>query len=146
MVDILDFADIIGPGGKGLEGEDNDLDLSEDDDFGLSEASTDEDESLDGSGSDAETAGGDEEAEGTEDDEDAEDDENAEDVDVKNERDDVVLPAPNSVATPATSDPPQKYIPPHMRAAALAEKAAGDVKKVEERRKLDRKVQGCLNK
>ena len=47
---------------------------------------------------------------------------------------------------PSTMSMPSKYIPPHLRAAALAEKAAGDVKKVEERRKLERKVQGCLNK
>ena len=41
---------------------------------------------------------------------------------------------------------PTKYIPPHLRAAALAEKAAGDEKKAEERRKLERKAQGLLNK
>jgi nucleolar MIF4G domain-containing protein 1 len=48
-----------------------------------------------------------------------------------------------------TSDPATtttKYIPPHLRAAALAERAAGDSQKVEIRRKLERKAQGCLNK
>lgn len=41
---------------------------------------------------------------------------------------------------------PSRYVPPHMRAALLAEKAAGDKEKMEEKRKLERKLQGLLNK
>ncbi|ODN78032.1 hypothetical protein L202_05115 [Cryptococcus amylolentus CBS 6039] len=41
---------------------------------------------------------------------------------------------------------PTKYIPPHLRAAQLAEKAKGDKAKIEARLKLERKAQGLLNK
>lgn len=56
---------------------------------------------------------------------------------------DDAAPAPAPGSAPAE---PTKYVPPHLRAAALAEKAAGDAQKIEERRKLERKTQGLLNK
>ncbi|KLT45053.1 ARM repeat-containing protein [Cutaneotrichosporon oleaginosum] len=50
-------------------------------------------------------------------------------------------------AQPPTPAPaPGRYIPPHLRAAQLAEKAAGDGAKAAERAKLERKAQGLLNK
>lgn len=53
--------------------------------------------------------------------------------------------------TPAPDAAPEapvagRYIPPHLRAAALAEKSAGDGAKALERIKLERKAQGLLNK
>ena len=44
------------------------------------------------------------------------------------------------------SEGPKRYIPPYLREAQLAEKAAGDKEKLEEKRKLDRRVKGLLNK
>ncbi|BEI81480.1 hypothetical protein CcaverHIS002_0206400 [Cutaneotrichosporon cavernicola] len=41
---------------------------------------------------------------------------------------------------------PGRYVPPHLRAAMLAEKAAGDGARAAERAKLERKAQGLLNK
>lgn len=46
----------------------------------------------------------------------------------------------------STAPAPGRYVPPHMRAAQLAEKAAGDSAKAAEREKLQRKAQGLLNK
>lgn len=48
--------------------------------------------------------------------------------------------------TAAATTAPTRYVPPHMRAAQLAEKAAGDSVKAAERVKLERKAQGLLNK
>lgn len=47
---------------------------------------------------------------------------------------------------PAPAAPAGRYIPPHLRAAQLGEKAATDGAKVAERMKLERKAQGLLNK
>ncbi len=47
---------------------------------------------------------------------------------------------------PAPAPAPGRYVPPHLRAAQLAEKAAGDGAKAAERAKLERKAQGLLNK
>lgn len=53
-------------------------------------------------------------------------------------------------AAPAADDSeapvPTRYVPPHLRAAQLAEKAAGDGARAAERAKLERKAQGLLNK
>lgn len=136
--DILDFADIIGPGGSGLQGEEDDLGLSEEEDFDESDEE-DDDEVASGDDVSDDALGSDDEEEDAADVSDghsmAEDDLEKQDA-----------PTTSETSGTESAAPPQKYIPPHMRAAALAEKAAGDVKKVEERRKLDRKVQGCLNK
>lgn len=52
--------------------------------------------------------------------------------------------AEKSTLSPAA--PAGRYIPPHLRAAQLGEKAAADGAKVAERIKLERKAQGLLNK
>ena len=136
--DILDFADIIGPGGSGLQGEEDDLGSSEEEDFDESDEEEDDEVASGDDVSDDASGADDEEDDAA----DASDGHSMANGDLEEQ-----VP-PTTIETSATESavPPQKYIPPHMRAAALAEKAAGDVKKVEERRKLDRKVQGCLNK
>lgn len=50
------------------------------------------------------------------------------------------------LATSAPAAPTGRYVPPHLRAAQLGEKAATDGAKVAERIKLERKAQGLLNK
>lgn len=52
----------------------------------------------------------------------------------------------DEVPPPAPAAPAGRYIPPHLRAAQLGEKAATDGAKVAERMKLERKAQGLLNK
>lgn len=52
-------------------------------------------------------------------------------------------PAPSS-STDASA--PTKYIPPHLRAAQLEEKAKGNKEKAEEKIRLERKAQGLLNR
>ncbi|KAK1925706.1 osmoregulation-related protein [Papiliotrema laurentii] len=167
--DILEFADIIGPGGKGLSKEDR---VDDDDfDFGSEDDEASGDELSFGEQSDEETDGGEggEDADGSigssEDDEDLGDDSASEGRNESEERsddgeetdgeaeewagiDDSIPRSPSSEDAPAQAAlaEPAKHIPPHLRAAALAEKAAGDEKKAEERRKLERKTQGLLNK
>ena len=162
--DILDFADIIGPGGKGLvageESDDNGFDLSDldeeeeddsedgsEDPYGLEDGTSGDEQS--GDESDAgEEQGGDTEGEDTE----AEGSENSSDPDGVHLLDEeepwkgIQDETPTAAAPAPAAAEPTKYIPPHLRAAALAEKAAGDAQKIEERRKLERKAQGLLNK
>jgi nucleolar MIF4G domain-containing protein 1 len=47
---------------------------------------------------------------------------------------------------PAEAAAATKYVPPHMRATQLAEKAQGSKEKALGRQKLERKLQGLLNK
>jgi len=158
-VDLLDFADLIGPGGKGLkrdrededseeDEDDDDLDLDldleadsdeeedEDEEEGLEDSDmydTDPDDLAEKHGRPREPSelygGGDDE-----DEEEAEIDlSEDEPTDVKDEGD----------GTPVAAT---KYVPPHMRAAQLAEKAQGSKEKALSRQKLERKLQGLLNK
>jgi len=162
--DILDFADIIGPGGKGLvageESDDNGFDLSDLDDeeeegseegsedpYGLEDGASgdepSEDESDVGEEQEGDTEGEDDEAE------ESETPSDPDGVDLLDEEEswNGIQDEDSTAAAPAPSAAePTKYIPPHLRAAALAEKAAGDAQKIEERRKLERKTQGLLNK
>lgn len=162
--DILDFADIIGPGGKGLvageESDDNGFDLSdldeeEDDDsedgsedpYGLEDGTSGDEQSGDESDAGEEqgedTEGEDTEAEGSEKYSDPDGIDLLDDEESWNGiQDEDPMPAG---PVPSAAEP-TKYIPPHLRAAALADKAAGDAQKIEERRKLERKTQGLLNK
>lgn len=53
----------------------------------------------------------------------------------------------DSTASSSTEAPaPSKYIPPHLRAAQLEEKAKGNKEKAEEKVRLERKAQGLLNR
>lgn len=126
MAGLLDFADIIGPGGKGL-----DLDQSED------EGSGDDDV-------EEEQSGLSDEAEGEEDDDDDDEDEeeNVSEAD-QPERNQIIEPVDVSEVK---GEAPTKYIPPSLRAAQIAEKSNGDASKVAEKLKLERKTQGLLNK
>lgn len=115
-------------GGEGGEDADGSIGSSEDDeDLGDDSASDGRDESEERSDDGEETDGEAEEWAGI---------------------DDSIPRSPSSEDAPAQAAlaEPAKYIPPHLRAAALAEKAAGDEKKAEERRKLEKKTQGLLNK
>lgn len=62
--------------------------------------------------------------------------------------DDAEPSAPSdSTASSSTDAPaPSKYIPPHLRAAQLEEKAKGNKEKAEEKVRLERKAQGLLNR
>lgn len=163
--DLLDFADVIGPGGRGLrrnasaeaesdlDGDDLDIDGEvtgsdddDDDEMDLDGLVGSEDE--DGSVSDADPddeldvdlSEGSEATDGDGDDGSLASDSNA-DAELnggKNDTNGSTVPTP---ATPAT-----KYIPPHLRAAQLAEKAQGSKEKTVERQKLERRTQGLLNK
>lgn len=145
--DLLDFADRIGPGGKGLkrdrddgDSEDDDLDL----DLDMSEEETDDDEDED------------EDADSTVDDVDPDDllgDEpsDLDEADIESEGAEINLSEDEATSVKNDEDEgeaaaPTKYVPPHMRAAQLAEKAQGSKEKALSKQKLERKVQGLLNK
>ena len=151
IIDLLDFADLIGPGGKGLkrdradsdedDGEDsdeddlNDIDLSEgeasdEEDIGDSEADTDPDDLI-SEGEPSELLEEDESSQGEA------------EIDLSENEASETEPQQEEeeAAAPAT-----KYVPPHMRAAQLAEKAQGSKEKALSRQKLERKLQGLLNK
>ncbi|KAK6905960.1 hypothetical protein I203_106795 [Kwoniella mangroviensis CBS 8507] len=158
--DLLDFADVVGPGGMGLkrDGEDeSDLEQDDEDD---DDSDDDDRMDLDGLDEDDDLREDDDE----EDDEGSEvdkDGESNEDVNLDGEtsedepgvEDDVKQPEDNATNTAAsigdtTSDAaaPTKYVPPHLRAAQLEENAKGNKQKAEELIKLERKAQGLLNK
>ena len=164
--DLLDFTDLIGPGGKGLSKEDaldddgfgpGSSDEEEEDDDGLNldlnlgedseeEESEEDDDEEEGSGTDEEEDE-DEDGEGESADDDGGSDEEAEEWHgIASSRGSSPAEADTAPAPVAEAPVPTKYVPPHLRAAALAEKAAGDKDKIEERRKLERKAQGLLNK
>lgn len=141
---------MIRPGGQGLKRDrgasDDDDDDDEDDDDemdldGLSEL----DGSLDLDSDDASEVDEDDnasqddaEVDLSEDDSDRHSDKEGQSDDDADEEDGSTQPEPAQTAT--------KYVPPHMRAAQLAEKAKGSKEKVVERQKLERKTQGLLNK
>ncbi|WVQ97462.1 hypothetical protein IAU59_004575 [Kwoniella sp. CBS 9459] len=201
LSDILDFADDIGPGGKGLKGADKGLasDEDEDDIFDLdgtvdgdsdvqdeedaeSEVSEnhDDDDDDDDDEMDAEVWGGIKSDGGDSASEDGKDDSDGEEqeIDLNSEASETDSPkwtdrqgtgessnggdsykASDSTTINGTSlsnesglistadaPAPTKYVPPHLRAAQLEEKARGSKEKVEERIRLERKAQGLLNK
>lgn len=128
---------MIGPGGKGLkrdreesdddeDDEDEDDLLAETDDDGGSDLEADTDESEEGDELDLELEEG-----ATDEEEDV-----TGDIDLSEEE-------PSAPPDPA---PATKYVPPHMRAAQLAEKAQGSKEKNLSTQKLERKLQGLLNK
>jgi nucleolar MIF4G domain-containing protein 1 len=150
--DLLDFADMIGPGGKGLkrdredDGEDEDgldFDDEDEDDFGLGMDSEDEDEEED-------EEDGDSDLHDTDPDDlsDAQLTDSAfddgEEIDLS--ENDESKPSAKEIEATETPKPATKYVPPHMRAAQLAEKAQGSKEKALSRQKLERKLQGLLNK
>jgi nucleolar MIF4G domain-containing protein 1 len=141
----------------GDESDENGFDMSDldDDDGDQSEGESDEDfdEKSDGLDSDEVSEDGEDDLSGAES-EDVERSEGSSDQDSGDLLDEEepwngiaedTGPAVDVAVAPAAAEP-TKYIPPHLRAAALAEKAAGDAQKIEERRKLERKTQGLLNK
>lgn len=109
---------------------------------------------------DNDEGGSEEDGESAEDEEEASDDAGEdEDVDLdesgdssEGESDDEDEPATgvkeaaDAAAAPEPATPAGRYVPPHLRAAQLGEKAATDGAKVAERIKLERKAQGLLNK
>ncbi|KAK8866155.1 hypothetical protein IAR55_001306 [Kwoniella newhampshirensis] len=156
--ELLDFADVIGPGGEGLKGKSGEEESEEDEDILDSE-----DESMEGDLSDEQDLDDDEseddsESDGSDgegelhsyDDEDmVEENRDRENVDQDGKNDDnnndedrsaVIL---NLTAEAIAST---KYVPPHLRAAQLEERARGNKAKTEERIRLERKAQGLLNK
>jgi nucleolar MIF4G domain-containing protein 1 len=149
--DLLDFADMIGPGGKGLkrdraesdndDDEDSDEDEDEDDldDLDLSEEEGEEtDEDADTDPDDLISEG-----EPSELDDGIQSSQEEAEIDLSENEvsDSGDLEEEKEAAAPAT-----KYVPPHMRAAQLAEKAQGSKEKALSRQKLERKLQGLLNK
>jgi nucleolar MIF4G domain-containing protein 1 len=147
--DLLDFADIIGPGGKGLnqdesgDEEDEEEEEEEGSDFDLSGSDIDdsgEDDEPESDGDGDEDESDEDEASAEEGDGDEDEDTDGEDKDRKEDIGTEATPAPIAETAPT------KYIPPSLRAAQLAEKSKGDASKVAEKLKLDRKVQGLLNK
>jgi nucleolar MIF4G domain-containing protein 1 len=135
MGDLLDFADMIGPGGKGLkrdraESDDEDDDDSDEDEDDLDDIDISE-------GEDEET---DEDADADPDDLISEGEPSELDDGIQSSQEEAEIDLSEN-ETPAT-----KYVPPHMRAAQLAEKAQGSKEKALSRQKLERKLQGLLNK
>jgi nucleolar MIF4G domain-containing protein 1 len=152
--DLLDFADRIGPGGKGLKRDREDDDSENDDldlDLDMSEEETDDDDDQE-----------DEDAGSTVDDIDPDDlldDEpsDLDEADIESEGAEINLSEDEATSVKDDADDaddadeeeaaaPTKYVPPHMRAAQLAEKAQGSKEKALSKQKLERKVQGLLNK
>lgn len=158
--DLLDFADALGPGGRGLRkgevsdgsdselgsnlgdflsDEDEDAERSDDNESGVEEGEED--------GSEAEDA----ETSVTSDEQQVVDEEEGEEWAgiASDDSDGEEAGAATGDAVPTaeeTAPAAGRYLPPHMRAAQLAEKAAGDSVKAAERVKLERKAQGLLNK
>ena len=160
--DLLDFADIIGPGGEGLRRENASSAAPNSD----SDASN-----LEGiNESELEASSGDDDDDNFNEDEVDADDQSESDgpedhVDVSMEEGDVTGSSDGSDhsrkddagvdvgkgAAPQVVDDQEPtrsttYIPPHLRAAQLKEKAQADKGQAEARANLDRKVQGLLNK
>jgi nucleolar MIF4G domain-containing protein 1 len=117
--------------------DDDDLDL----DLDMSEEGTDDDED-------------DEDADSTVNDLDPDDllDDEPSDLDEADNESEGEIDLSGGEATSVKDDEeeataaPTKYVPPHMRAAQLAEKAQGSKEKALSKQKLERKLQGLLNK
>ncbi|WVW82576.1 hypothetical protein I302_104587 [Kwoniella bestiolae CBS 10118] len=155
--DLLDFADVVGPGGMGLkrDQEESELDGEEDDE-------SDEDMmDLDGLDEESDLGEGteedeeDEEEESEDDDDDEQKDSGHDDQISEIDRDEEVDEKQTSdvkdldlqpTEIPTNPSAPTKYVPPHLRAAQLEESAKGNKQKAEEMIKLERKAQGLLNK
>ncbi|WWD17639.1 hypothetical protein CI109_102080 [Kwoniella shandongensis] len=152
--DLLDFANDIGPGGRGLKGklgeeesddEDEDMsDLDDENDDGMDLGSDEEEIDLD----EDDSAG---EEEVSDDDMEDDDDGDVGSDEPASEGGDKAIPddeeeKPETTVTPSEPAAPTKYVPPHLRAAQLEEKARGNKEKNEERIRLERKAQGLLNK
>lgn len=60
--------------------------------------------------------------------------------------DDASTPSDSTASSSTDAPAPSKYIPPHLRAAQLEEKAKGNKEKAEEKVRLERKAQGLLNR
>ncbi|OXG77281.1 MIF4G/MA4 domain-containing protein [Cryptococcus neoformans A2-102-5] len=162
--DLLNFAEAFERGGKGVNkqilddendegifdfGEENEDDAEEEseedqdeDDDEDNETDLDEDEEEEFMGFSDQ---GDQEEEGdVSEEEDASPAQEKHQTRPDNEEPSVSLnPAPSS-STDASA--PTKYIPPHLRAAQLEEKAKGNKEKAEEKIRLERKAQGLLNR
>jgi nucleolar MIF4G domain-containing protein 1 len=146
MGDLLDFADMIGPGGKGLkrdraESDDEDDDDSDEDEDDLDDIDISE-------GEDEET---DEDADADPDDLISEGEPSELDDGIQSSQEEAEIDlSENEASNPGDLEeietPATKYVPPHMRAAQLAEKAQGSKEKALSRQKLERKLQGLLNK
>lgn len=140
-IDLLDFTEKL-ESGKLDRGDLSDSDEDDDEDeemgFGVSDDEVDLSEGEDEEGDEGEDEDEDEDVDDSEEEEEeAESDEGEEQVD------------PSDIGDGSPAEPeavPTRYVPPHMRAAMLAEKAAGDSNKALERGKLERKAQGLLNK
>lgn len=151
----MDFADVIGPGGSGLnqdeeDAESDDMGSEMDDEDLLSDDEEDlSDEDEDGNSSADEEGSASDQDLNAEDDQDSDEDKDDVQAEItaegKEEWQGIESPTSPHEEEGAPVEA-TRYIPPHLRAAALAEKAAGDKGKIEERRKLDRKAQGILNK
>ena len=145
-VELLDFADIIGPGGNGLQRDQPDDDEEEEEDGFRAEHDLHEQ-------SEEDTASGD----------------NIEPVSEASEADmsenDLLadglkasssssragpsrLPPAASTSTAQQDDSSSttRYVPPHVRSAHLEADYQGDKTKIEQKIKLDRRIQGLLNK
>nr|XP_018267412.1 MIF4G/MA4 domain-containing protein [Kwoniella dejecticola CBS 10117]OBR89570.1 MIF4G/MA4 domain-containing protein [Kwoniella dejecticola CBS 10117] len=172
--DLLDLADVLGPGGSGLKRdslneeddieEDDENDADADEEFEESDSEGDDD-AMDLVGLDELSDLGEEDEEdeqdereyiSAEEDVEGEDDHPGAEIDLdepisedqasgSGQRD-----SPQTTTAPpadtANSAGPSKYVPPHLRAAQLEENARGNKEKAEERIKLERKSQGLLNK
>ena len=122
------------------DSEDDDLDL----DLNLSEEETDDEEEDEGADSTVQ----DFEPEDLLDDEPSEmdgADDESDGAEINLSEDEVTSIKDDEDEEEATAAP-TKYVPPHMRAAQLAEKAQGSKEKALSKQKLERKVQGLLNK
>lgn len=160
--DLLNFTEVFERGGKGVnkqilddEGDEEISDFEkEDEEDGEEESEEDQDKDDD---EDNEIGDEEEEFMGFSDQE--EDQEKKEDVSEEEDEslvrkrdqarpDDAEPSAPSdSTASSSTDAPaPSKYIPPHLRAAQLEEKAKGNKEKAEEKVRLERKAQGLLNR
>jgi nucleolar MIF4G domain-containing protein 1 len=135
LLELLVFADLVGPGGNGLSADvaenqsESDMDMpssdEEEDELGLS---GNEDElGLSGNEDHSELAASDNEG----------------DSGGLIEKGMMALPREDTEASMKTA---VRYIPPHERAALLEAKSRGDKAKEMERAKLERRAQGVLNK
>ncbi|KAK4689479.1 nucleolar MIF4G domain-containing protein 1, partial [Tremellales sp. Uapishka_1] len=155
--DLLDFADTIGPGGKGLP--QTEMESEEEMDGWEGDGSQDEDDDEDDSEGNSEDEEEDSPSEqGTKDTTEepwagirSSNSPSPEPTEPAGKASDKLLdPSPEPVIAAEevehAAEGPTKYLPPHLRAAELEERAKGNKEKIEERIKLERKAQGLLNK
>ncbi|WVQ76970.1 hypothetical protein IAR50_006649 [Cryptococcus sp. DSM 104548] len=149
--DLLDFTAGLGRKGSGAKGsmlDESDSDSEEDEDEDeMIDLDEDEENEEDEEEQSDERAKDEEEFQGFSDNDDAESESGSQGEDDPSEQGPVDSQT-LADAAPASEDQlaPTKYVPPHLRAAQLAEKAKGDKAKMEARMKLERKAQGLLNR